>query len=95
MAIWSAAADGKDTKNVYEIRVGASNHSDASDIAGMATTLTKSARAAFPDSNIHVRSEKGQMIVQGTCSSNDSAKQALRMIRSACLMPVVDKLNIR
>jgi len=95
MAIWSAAADGKDTKNVYEIRVGASNQSDASDIAGMATTLTKSTRAAFPDSNIHVRSEKGQMIVEGTSSSNDSAKQALRMIRSACLMPVVDKLNIR
>ena len=95
MAIWLATADGKDIKNVYEIRVGASSQSDASDIAGMATTLTKSARTAFPDSNIHVSFEKGQMIVEGTCSSNDSAKQALRMIRSACLMPVVDKLNIR
>ncbi len=95
MTIWTASTEGKDNRNVYEIRVGSTSPNDASDISDVANTLTKSARVAFPDSNIRVRFEKSQMIVEGTCSSNDSAKQALRMIRSACLLPVVDKLTIR
>ena len=95
MTIWTASTEGKDDRNVYEIRVGATSLNDASDISDVANTLTKSARVAFPDSNIRVRFDKGEMVVEGNCSSNDSAKQALRMIRSACLLPVVDKLTIR
>jgi hypothetical protein len=95
LAIWTATASGQEQKTVYEIFVGATSRNAATEGSAIANTLTRSAKAAFPTSNIQVRHEQGEMIVEGTCADNDSAKQALRMIRSACKLPVVDKLTIR
>jgi hypothetical protein len=95
MAVWSAASADEEEKTVYEIRVGTPVQSDANDPVIIASTLTRSAKAAFPNSNLQVRFEKGQMIVEGDCESNESAKSVLRMIRSACLLPVVDKVKVR
>lgn len=95
MAVWSADSAGNVEKRVYEITVGMPVRSDANDPATIASTLTNSAKTAFPDSDLQVRYETGRLIVEGSCASNESAKQALRMIRSACQLPVVDQVIVR
>jgi hypothetical protein len=95
LAVWTAQKGGQEQKTIYEVCVGATSRSTATEGVAIANTLTKSARAAFPTSSIQVRHEQGEMIVEGVCADNDSAKQVLRMIRSACKLPVVDKLTIR
>lgn len=95
LAVWTATPDGKQNKDVYEIRVGSPSLGNASDPNHIAATLTRSAKAAFPESSVQIRFDSGQMIVDGTCPTEESAKQVLRMIRSACLLPVMDKLAIR
>jgi len=95
MAVWTATPDGKEEKTVYQIRVGTPVTNGASDPANIAAMLSKSTKAAFPESDLRVRYDKGQMIVEGSCESDESAKKALRMIRSACLLPVDDKIVIR
>ncbi len=100
VAIWVNKLDGSGSfanqdPEVYEVRVGSAVRSDATDLNEAAIALSNSARIAIPGSVIQVRHEQGKMIVEGTCTSDESAKQALRMVRSACLMPVVDKLKVR
>jgi hypothetical protein len=95
IAVWTASTGAEDVKTVYEITVGAPTSTDMGEAIAVASTLTRTAQAAFPGSDIRVRHENGKMIVEGACTDNDSAKQALRMIRSACLLPVIDKLTIR
>lgn len=95
MAVWGADSAGNVEKRVYEITVGMPVRSDANDPATIASTLTNSAKTAFPDSDLQVRYETGRLIVEGSCASNESAKQALRMIRSACQLPVVDQVIVR
>ena len=95
IAVWTASTGAEETKTVYEITVGAPASTDKGEAITVANTLTRTAQAAFPGSDIRVRHEDGRMIVEGACTDNDSAKQALRMIRSACLLPVIDKLTVR
>lgn len=95
IAVWTASTGAEETKTVYEITVGAPASTDKGEAITAANTLTRTAQAAFPGSDIRVRHEDGRMIVEGACTDNDSAKQALRMIRSACLLPVIDKLTVR
>ena len=95
LAVWTASSTGQEQKTVYEVFVGTVSRNDASEGANVAATLTRSAKAAFPTSNIQVRHEEGKMVVEGVCTDNESAKQVLRMIRTACKLPVVDKLTIR
>ncbi len=95
LAVWTVATDGSDQKAVYEIRVGAPLRNESNDPVKIAGTLTQTVKAAFPKSDVLVRYQPNQLIVEGNCHSDDSAKQILRMIRSACLLPVIDKLSIR
>jgi hypothetical protein len=95
LAVWTASSDGKEQKSVYQVRVGETVTDNPNDPVRMSNTLTRTAKSAFPESNITVRPEQGKLIVEGTCSDQESAKQVLRMIRSACLLPVIDKLSIR
>lgn len=95
LAVWTTSADGKENKDVYEIRVGSPSQSDANDPNKIAAALTRSATAAFPASAVQIRADNNRMIVDGTCPTEESAKQLLRMIRSACLLPVIDNLSVR
>ncbi len=95
IAIWVGDSNAIESKQVFEVRVGSATRTESKDSATLASVLTRSTKTAFPNSDIQVRHENGKMIVEGTCANDDAAKQALRMIRSACLLPVVDKLRIR
>ena len=94
LAVWSGDGETQ-IKNMYEIRVGQPKRNEPGQPEAIAATLTHSTKTAFPNSDLRVRYEKNQMIVEGTCDTDESAKQALRMIRSACLIPVIDKISIR
>ncbi len=95
LAVWTSSSTGQETKSVYEVRVGQSHGTGANSPQSVANQLTKTVQAAFPDSKLIVRAQEDQLIVEGICSNDESAKKAVRMIRSACLMPVVDKVVIR
>jgi len=95
LAVWTLDANGVAQRCVYEIRVGATAKEATQDYRATADALARTVKAALPDADLSVQFDKGQMVVAGVCSSDDTAKRALRMIRSACLLPVVDKIKIR
>jgi Flp pilus assembly secretin CpaC len=59
LAVWTASSDGKEQKSVYQVRVGETIADNPNDPIRIANTLTRTARSAFPDSNVTVRPEQG------------------------------------
>lgn len=81
-------------KVAYEVQVaetatGAQSH----DL--IATRLNEAIRLAFPQANAQLRSHAGRLEIIGQCPDDETAKQILRMVRSACPVAINDRLTVR
>lgn len=82
-------------KVAYEVEVEETATSNARSLDMMAKKLTEAIRLAFPQTNAHLRSHAGRLEIIGQCPDDETAKQILRMVRSACPVAINDRLNVR
>jgi hypothetical protein len=82
-------------KVAYEVQVDETATSAAQSLDLLATKLSETLRLAFPQANARVRSHAGRLEIIGDCPDEQTAKQILRMVRSACPMAINDRLNVR
>lgn len=96
LTVWADVKPGQPTrKQVFRIDV-----SDSVDATGDKATentklLTDSISQAFPRSEVVVYQRGGQLYVEGSCESENTATQIIRMVRKSCLIPVQDQLMVR
>lgn len=60
-----------------------------------ANLLKESIRNAFPNCQVVLSHDAGELIVSGNCDSRESAERIIRMVRKTCLVPVQDRLIVR
>lgn len=82
-------------KVAYEVQVEETATSNAQSLDMIAKKLTEAIRLAFPQSNAHLRAHAGRLEIIGQCPDDETAKQILRMVRSACPVAINDRLNVR
>jgi hypothetical protein len=95
LSVHTVGTDGIETVGRYEVTVGDVRSSTVDSQESIAMTLTQTVQSAFPGSNVLVSAEAGRLIVTGSCPDEESARRMLRMIRSVCKAPVVDKVKVR
>lgn len=95
LTLWTVDAAGQEQGELYEIHVTDTRTAQADDAQSLAATLTQSIETAFPMSRIVVHYQNGRLLISGSCPDEDSARRILRMVRSACAMPVDDKITVR
>lgn len=95
LKLWTEDSSGQPQCELYEIHVAAVADAQTSDLQAMAATLTQSVGKAFPNSKVAIRYEGGRLMATGNCQDEESARRILRMVRSACRMPVDDKVLVR
>jgi hypothetical protein len=95
LTLWTVDPAGKTHSELYEVHVAAAEKARVDDPHSMAATLTQSVNSAFPQSRVLVRYSGGRFEATGSCTDEDSARRILRMVRSACQMPVDDKVVVR
>lgn len=95
LSVHTVGADGIEKVDRYEVSVSEERSAAMDSPAAIAMTLTQTVQTAFPGSNIVVTAEAGRLVVSGSCADEESARRMLRMIRSACSIPVVDRVKAR
>ncbi len=95
LTLWTIDAAGQEQGELYEIQVADARTAQADSAQSIAATLSQSIETAFPTSRILVRYHGGRLLITGTCPDEESARRILRMVRSACPMPVDDKITVR
>lgn len=95
LSVHTLGKDGVDKVDRYEVTVGEVRTATVDSPESIAMTLTQTVQSAFPGSNILVSAEAGRLIVTGSCPDEESARRMLRMIRSACATPVIDRVKVR
>lgn len=82
-------------KVAYEVQVEETATSSAQSHDLIATRLNEAIRLAFPQANAQLRSHAGRLEIIGQCPDDQTAKQILRMVRSACPVAINDRLTVR
>ena len=95
LSVHTVGKDGVEKIDRYEVSVGEVRASSVNSPESIAMTLTQTVQSAFPGANVLVSAEAGRLVVTGSCTDEDSARRMLRMIRSACAIPVVDRVQVR
>lgn len=95
LSVHTLGEDGIDKVDRYEVTVGEVRTATVDSPEAIAMTLTQTVQSAFPGSNILVSAEAGRLIVTGSCPDEESARRMLRMLRSACSAPVIDRVKVR
>lgn len=95
LSVHTIGKDGVGKTERYEVSVGDVRTSTDDSPESIAMTLTQTVQSAFPGSNILVSFAAGRLVVTGTCPDEEAARRMLRMIRSACAIPVVDNVKVR
>jgi len=95
LSVHTVGKDGVEQIDRYEVAVGEARASTADSTQSIAMTLTQTVQSAFPGSNVLVSAEAGRLVVTGSCTDEDAARRMLRMIRSACAIPVIDRVKVR
>lgn len=95
LTVHTIGKDGVGKTERYEVTVGDVRTPAVDSPESIAMTLTQTVQSAFPGSNILVSSEAGRLVVTGSCPDEEAARRMLRMIRSACAIPVVDNVKVR
>lgn len=95
LTLWTIDQAGNEQRELYELQVADPQTTQADDAQSLAQTLTHSIQAAFPQAHVRVGYRSGRLVLSGVCDDEDSARRIVRMVRSACPMPVDDKLVVR
>jgi len=95
LSVHTVGVDGTEKVDRYQVSVSEERSAAMDSPGAIAITLTQTVQTAFPGSNIVVTAEAGRLVVSGSCTDEESARRMLRMIRSACSIPVVDRVKVR
>lgn len=79
----------------FEIRVSEPGTQFATPLTEQCDRLNRSLNQAFPNCQVKLSVYRNHLVVDGTCDSNTTAREILRMIRKACLVPLQDQLVIQ
>lgn len=94
LVVHAVNKQGRQQVEQYVITVGHSRDAGGpTDDVAMA--LTQTVQNAFPGANVLVTASDGRLIVTGSCPDENTARRILRMVRSACVIPVVDQVLVR
>jgi hypothetical protein len=92
-------ASGSGTSKIqargFEIHVSEPGTQFATPLTEQCDRLNRSLNQAFPNCQVKLNVYRNQLVVGGTCDSNTTAREILRMIRKACLVPVQDQLVVQ
>ncbi|MEM9586332.1 MAG: pilus assembly protein N-terminal domain-containing protein [Planctomycetota bacterium] len=95
LAVW-VGAEGHETQiQLFQVRVDDGTKAPVRVVHSQADILNHSIQRTFPSANVTVTQIAKGLSVQGTCEDNTTAKQIMRMVRKACLVPVHDNIVIR
>ncbi len=95
LVVWADTDDNAPTRvRAFEIHVQDAVAATGKTSVDRTEMLNRSIRKMFPGCQVTVRRVAQQLVVAGSCDSDASAKQILRMVRKTCLVPVRDELQI-
>ncbi|MEM8670177.1 MAG: hypothetical protein AAGG48_21810 [Planctomycetota bacterium] len=96
LIVRATAGDSKQVQTRgFEIQVSDSATQFASPLTEQCNRLNRSLSQAFPTCQIKLTVQRDRLVIAGTCESNQQAREIVRMIRKACLVPVQDQLVIQ
>ena len=95
LMVWAETNDKKSPVRMRIFKIHVENV-DPSVASGGKTTqlLHEIIRNAFPECEVSISQEGGELIVSGRCASRDAAARIMRMVRSTCLVAVQDRLIV-
>ena len=95
LLVWAETNDKKSSVRMRIFKIHVENV-DPSVASGGKTTqlLHETIRNAFPECEVSISQEGGELIVSGRCASRDAAARIMRMVRSTCLVAVQDRLIV-
>jgi hypothetical protein len=79
----------------YEVQVDRTPANVSESHESIAQKLTETIRLTFPSTNAEIRCVPAGLEVVGNCPDENTAKQLLRMVRSACPLAINDRLTVR
>lgn len=79
----------------YEVQVDRTPANVSESHESIAQKLTETIRLTFPSANAEIRCVPSGLEVVGNCPDENTAKQLLRMVRSACPLAINDRLTVR
>ena len=96
LVVW-ATPTGAAAPLMREFVVHVQDNVDATggDVGESIDKINETIRNAFPKSKISARFVGKKLLVRGTCPSEATAKQIVRMVRKTCLVPVIDEVVVR
>jgi Flp pilus assembly secretin CpaC len=94
IAVWLGPREST-TPQIFQIEVTASETVDETTLALAANKLNHSLTQTFPDVQVRVIAGDGKLTVHGTAQGDETARRILRLVRQACLVPVIDKITVR
>jgi hypothetical protein len=97
LVVWADSDDAAAPARMrtFEIHVKEAVDAVGEEVDSKAALLDESIRKAFPNSQVRIEAQRGQLIVTGRCDSENTAAEIIRMIRKTCLIPVQDRLVVR
>lgn len=94
LAVW-LESEGKVQAHIYAVKVTADVGHQQSGLQSTADRLTKVIATSFPTSQVEVVVRQEKLVLQGLAVDNEQARAVLRLVRQACLVPVIDQLRAR
>ncbi|MFG0261677.1 MAG: pilus assembly protein N-terminal domain-containing protein, partial [Novipirellula sp. JB048] len=96
LVVWAESPnDGASMVRHFDVHVQDAVEATGNSVGDKAEILTRTIKQSFPESNVVIRTVGEQLVINGTCSSEETASKILRMVRKTCLIPVRDELIIR
>ncbi|WP_197231382.1 pilus assembly protein N-terminal domain-containing protein [Novipirellula artificiosorum] len=96
LVVWADTADASPTKvRHFDIHVQDAVDASGDAVGDKVSMLNRTIGETFPSSNVQVQQEGNDLVIRGHCTSEETAKKIVRMVRKTCLIPVRDELNVR
>ena len=94
MVVWAKTGEDQSIRmRIFRIHVESVDPSVAQ--GGRTIQLLHgSIRNAFPNCDVTISHEGGDLVVTGRCTSREAAEKIIRMVRSTCLVTVHDRLSV-
>ena len=96
LVVWADTATNMPTKvRQFDIHVQDAVAATNDSVGDKVSVLNRTIAKTFPSAQVDVHMQDSELVISGNCDSEASAKQIVRMVRKACLVPVRDELGVR
>ncbi|TWU41332.1 hypothetical protein Q31b_27710 [Novipirellula aureliae] len=96
LVVWADTDTNVPTKvRQFDIHVRDTAAATNDSVGDKVVVLNRTIAKTFPNARVDVRMVDSELVISGNCDSESSAKQIVRMVRKACLVPVRDELGVR